>query len=34
MTTPYQVQDQNFENWTQAQDYAWKLLQNGAKKIT
>ena len=34
MDTPYKVQDQNFENWTQAQEYAWKLLQDGVEYVS
>jgi len=34
MTTPYKVQDQNFKNWTQAQEYAWKLLQDGLEYVS
>ncbi len=34
MTTLYKVQDQNFENGTQAQEYAWKLLQNGVEYVS
>ena len=28
----YKVQDKNFEDWTQAQQYAWELLQDGIVK--
>ena len=31
---PYKVQDKNFENWTQSQEYAWKLLHDGVEYVS
>jgi hypothetical protein len=33
MKLPYKVQDKNFEDWTQAQQYAWELLQDGVEYV-
>ena len=33
MTTLYKVHDQTFENWTQAQEYSWELLQDGVEYV-
>ena len=30
----YKVQDKNFEDWTQAQQYAWELLQDGIEWVS
>jgi hypothetical protein len=30
----YKVEDKNFETWTQAQQYAWELLQDGVEWVS